>query len=212
VSLSTDPAFPLLQKSCVCGWRDISNESYCGRSGRYDESEGAAYTTNGAGPHNIQMFLLSADGTVLHCLPGFWEADDFALEVKFAQKLDAVWRDGSKSRAQKEAKFREMHLAHLKDHPQEMVDRSTLQGFDKKFEEKRRATSDCFLTGKSLQPAHRPSRGGGDYKTTDQIMHERMAAQPFVSYEKFDVVRFTDYGRPRYDKKKVHEEGGTPTK
>jgi hypothetical protein len=40
----------------------------------------------------------------------------------------------------------------------------------------------------------------GAFKTTDQIMHDRMMQRPFVPYQQFDVVAYTDYGRPFYNK------------
>ena len=54
-----------------------------------------------------------------------------------------------------------------------------------------------------MQPKLRPSRPKqqDEFKTTDQIVHERMAARPFVKYADFDVAAFSDYGRPKYDKK-----------
>lgn len=203
MSLSTGPAFDALRTKFVCGWRDISNEKYCGKSGRYEPGQGAAWTTNGAGPHNMQLFVLAADGTVLHCLPGYWETNDLAYELKFAGALNAIWTSTSLSREEKDRRFRELHLAHIQDHAQDMVTRSEMQGFDKKFEIKRREKSDCFLTADSIQPKHRPNkRKNDDLKTCDQIIHERMAARPFVAYAKFDVEHYVDYGRPKYDKKK----------
>ena len=196
MSLSEEPTFSALQSKFVCGWRDIKDEPWCGVSGRYDPDNGAAWTTNGAGPHNIQLFMLSADGVVLHCLPGYWETHDLAGEIKLAEDLNKVWTNGSLSREEKDRRFREMHLKHLKDHPAEMVARSQLQGFDKKFEEKRREVSTCFTKE-------------GEIKTTDRIMHERMAARPFVTFEQFDVQKYTDYGRQKYDKKRVLTESAT---
>ncbi|HLF92809.1 MAG TPA: hypothetical protein VJB14_05065 [Planctomycetota bacterium] len=190
MSLSDGPTFEALRTKFVCGWRDIKGEPWSGVSGRYDPDHNAAWTTNGAGPHNIQLFMLSADGTVLHCLPGYWETHDLAHEIKLAEELDAVWTDGALSREEKDKRFREKHLQHLKDHPKEMVARSAMQGFDKKFEEKRKAVSDCFAQD-------------GSPKTTDRIMHERMSTRPFVAFEKFDVQKYTDYGRQKYDKKRV---------
>jgi hypothetical protein len=202
VSLSQDPTFSLLKKDFVCGWRDISGEPWSGISGRYDSDDGAVWTTNGAGPHNIQMFVLAPDGTVLHCLPGYWESHDLAEELGFAKKISAVWRDPALTRPQKDAKFRALNLDHLKEHSREMVGRSELQGFDKKFEARRAARSDAILREESLQPKYRPRKDDG-FKTTDQIVHERMAARPFVPYEQFDVERYTDYGRQKYDKKQA---------
>ena len=196
MSLSEDPTFSALQSKFVCGWRDIKNEPWCGISGRYDPDNGAAWTTNGAGPHNIQLFMLSADGAVLHCLPGYWETHDLASEIKLAEDLNNVWTNGSLSREEKDRRFREMQLQHLKDHPREMVARSQMQGFDKKFEEKRKEVSTCFTRD-------------GEVKTTDKIMHERMAARPFVAFEKCDIEKYVDYGRQKYDKKKVLTESAT---
>jgi hypothetical protein len=202
VSLSSDPTFSVLKNEFVCGWRDISGEPWSGISGRYEPDDGAVWTTNGAGPHNIQMFVLAPDGTVLHCLPGYWESHDLAEELAFAQKIAKVWRDPSLSRAQKDARFRTMNLDHVKQHSQEMVGRSEMQGFDKKFEARRAGRSDCILREDSIQPRLRPRRDDA-FKTTDQIVHERMAARPFVPYGEFDVERFTDYGRQKYDKKQA---------
>jgi hypothetical protein len=198
VSLSEDPTFSALQTKFVCGWHDIKGEPWCGISGHYDPDNGAAWTTNGAGPHNIQLFMLSADGTVLHCLPGYWETHDLAGEIKLAEDLNKIWLDSSLSRELKDKKFREMHLEHLKDHPKEMVARSHLQGFDQKFEEKRRDVSTCFTKD-------------GHLMTTDRIMHERMAERPFLAFANFDTQKYTDYGRQKYDKRRVLIESA-PTK
>ena len=199
MSLSQDPTFSELKSDFACGTRDITGVPWSGFSGIHPIEGGAVYTTNGAGPHNIQMFILAQDGTVLTCLPGYWNSQDLALEIDLAKKLDAVWTDKSLTRSQKDAKFRELHLGHIDDHPFAMTHRSQMQGFDKKFEQKERlASSDTILSstgGKNGMPL---------FKTTDVLFHERIALQPFRKYEEFDVVAFTDYGRAKYDKK---EEG-----
>jgi hypothetical protein len=200
VSLSKEPAFRLLKEKFVCGWKDIGGEPYCGRSGEHSRDNPAVLTTNGAGPTNAQLFLLAADGTVLHCLPGYWDARDLACEIQLAEKLNAVWLDASLTPEEKRGKFREMHLGHIHEHSRDMVERSVMQGFDKKFESKHRPeTSDCILREGSARPKYRPKRDD-EFKTTDQIMHERIARQPFVSYGAFDVAGFATYGRPKYDK------------
>jgi hypothetical protein len=38
-------------------------------------------------------------------------------------------------------------------------------------------------------------------KTTDQVVHERMAQRAYIPYDEFDVEKFCDYGQLRYDKK-----------
>jgi hypothetical protein len=202
VSLSQDPAFSTLKDDFVCGTKDITGAPWSGFSGVHPIDGGAVHTTNGAGPHNIQMFILAKDGTVLTCLPGYWHPEDLAHEIELAKELNKVWTDRSLSREAKNAKFTALHLQHIADHPRTMTKRSQMQGFDRKFEEKNRLerTDTVFaMTG---------GRDNGPiFKTTDVIFHERIAKQPFVPYEKFDVVAFSDYGRAKYDKK---EEGGQP--
>jgi hypothetical protein len=225
VSLSKDPAFSLLKSDFVCGWRNIANEPYCGISSNHDTTNPAAITTNGAGPHNIQLFILAPDGTVLHCLPGYWDPTDLAYELKFAKELANVWSDTSLSRAQKDEKFRSMQLASIAQHPREMVRRSEMQGFDKKYEA-RKQTSDCIVAAdtpagearigaRKQAKMERMKEKGADsklatarFKTTNVIVHERMAERPFVPYADFDVAEFSDYGRPKYDKKRIDEGTG----
>ena len=78
-----------------------------------------------------------------------------------------------------------------------------MQGFDKKYEAKHRLrTSDTIknvqLASYALQKGQKVPKGA--FKTTDVIMHERMAQRPFVAFNRFDVAHFVDYGRPKYDK------------
>jgi hypothetical protein len=204
VSLSQNPAFSLLKSDFVCGYRDITGAPWSGVSGLHPVDGGAIYTTNGAGPHNIQMFVLSPDGVVLTCLPGYWRSADLALELQLAERLHRIWADPRLTRAQKNALFARMHGEHIRQHPAEMVAHSELQNFDKKFEARRRLqSSDTILAASGGDPRY----GGVQFKTTDVILHERMAQRPFVPYAQFDVANFSDYGRAKYDKKEV---GGTP--
>jgi hypothetical protein len=203
VSLSREPVFTALKENFICGLKDISNEPYCGVSGRHEVNGKAINTTNGAGPHNIQMFVLSADGTVLTCLQGFWNADDLVQELALAQQLNQVWLDGHLTRGQKNQMFSQMHMTHFEQHSLRTVARSHLQGFDAKYEAKHRLTnSDCIV---NPQLAAQANVKGAKvpwtaFRTTDNIMHRRMAARPFVPYGHFDVAAYVDYGRPKYDK------------
>lgn len=202
MSLSNDPAFSLLKSGFVCGTRDITYEPHSGISGLHPTTGPAVYTTNGAGPHNLQLFMLAPDGTVLHCLPGFWSAQDLSTELKFAQELNQVWQDSSLSRGQKDELFKTMNLAHIQQHSLLTTRRSRMQGFDVKFEARTRpTTSDTIKEGVTL--AGFSDRAA--FKTTDVIAHERMAERPFIPYEQFDVAAFSDYGRQKYDKK---QDGG----
>lgn len=172
-------------------------------SGRHTTFGNATNTTNGAGPKNLQLFMLSSDGTVLHCLPGFWNSRDLVYEMVFAAQLDELYKDRSLSRVDKASKFRQLQMAHTKEHSNAMKRRSRMQGFDQQYEAKNRLTTtdtirDINLVKASLQSgSHIP---GHAFKTTDQILHERMASRPFIHYTRFDVAKFSDYGKPIYDK------------
>ncbi len=208
MSLSQEPALSVLSNELVCGYRDISKERYAGFSGKHDVDGNAVATTNGAGPHNLQTFLLASDGTVLHCLPGYWSAKDLVEEVEFAGRLDDLWKSPRYSVSQKKQMYREMQLAHVGEHSMPMVARSRMQGFDMKHEAKNRPyTSDTILNPQlavqlaSMQKGQKPPPGVKDaFKTTDRLMHERMSMRPFIPYQQFDVAAYVDYGRPKYDK------------
>jgi hypothetical protein len=204
VSLSQDPAFSLLKKYFVCGYKDITNEPYSGVSGRHEVGGNAIDTTNGAGPHNLQLFFLSSDGTVLSVLPGYWHAEDIYPEMQLAYELNKVWLSKKLSSAQKNQMFTNMHLAHIQQHSPEMVRRSRMQGFDMQYEAKHRlASSDTIADRQLAYEAMEEGRRMAPpqaFKTTDVIMHERMAARPFQPYGQFDVASFADYGKPKYDK------------
>ena len=191
MSLSDPKVFDKLKSDFICGWRDIGDQPYCGNSGKHPVNLDAVYTTNGAGPHNTQLFILAADGTVLHCLPGYWQPQDLAYEIEFANEINDVWTDKELTRAEKDKKFAELHAGHIHDHSKEMAKRSRMQGFDAKRELKRKETSDCITKGR---------KGRDTVKTTDVIMHERMAKRPFVKYADFDTASYSDYGLLKYNK------------
>jgi len=190
----------MLKDQFVCGYKDISRARYAGASGKHMPDGNAVDTTNGAGPHNIQMFVLSPDGVVLTCLPGYWHSQDLVTELKFAQKLNEVWQDNTLSREQKDQMFREMHLAHIAEHSKAMHNRSRMQGFDAQYEvQKRYFQTDTIANRNLIEPGLKKIPPAA-MKTTDQIMHERMAMRPFVPYNNFDVAAFADYGKQKYDK------------
>lgn len=200
MSLSSEPAFSSLKDKFICGYRNIAGKRYAGASGKHQVDGNAIDTTNGAGPHNIQVFILAADGTVLTCLPGYWHAQDLANEFGLAEQLNQIWIDPNLSRAEKDAKFRELQLAHLNEHTKAERHRSRMQGFDIQYEIAHRLyNTDVFYDPHAIDPNSKkaPPRA---VKTTDVIMHERMAQRPFIAYDDFDVAKFSDYGKPFYDK------------
>ena len=202
MSLSNDPAFSRLKNRFVCGYHDITGSDYAGRSGIHPIGGNAIRTTNGAGPHNVQLFMLAPDGTVLHCLPGYWDPEDLVVEMDLAEELYTVWKDRSLTRAQKDVRFAELQMGHTAMHSFRMVRRSRMQGFDQKFEARRADTSDAVADPSMLVGLPRKGKMPQNaFKTTDVIVHERMSARPFRAYNDFDVAAYTDYGRPKYDKR-----------
>jgi len=202
VSLSSEPVISYLKDNFVCGYKDITNEPYCGVSGRHEVWGNAVNTTNGAGPHNIQIFVLNPDGTVVHCLPGYWNSEDLITELAFAQKLNHVYSNTASDTTKKQ-QYVQMQLSHIKEHSPAMVARSHMQGFDQMFEARKKLnTTDTISDMAAVKNALATNARIPDnaFKTTDVIMHERDAKQPFVPYSQFDVVSFSDYGKTKYDK------------
>ena len=171
-------------------------------SGKHEVWGNAVNTTNGAGPHNIQIFVLNPDGTVLHCLPGYWNSEDLITELAFAQKVNTLYTSTMPEAAKKQH-YTQMHLAHIKEHSSAMVGRSHMQGFDQMYEAKKKLeTTDTIANLGAVKSALASGARLPDnaFKTTDVIMHERVARQAFVPYNQFDVVAFSDYGKTKYDK------------
>lgn len=222
--------FSELKNNWIVAWRNIITEDYVGESHGYTKEDTAIGTTNGAGPTNTQILMLSPDGVVLHALPGFWHAQDLAVEMKLAMDLWAIWKNKDLTRQQKDALFASKQIEGWKNAPKATTLRSRWQGFDKANEEKRAALGIERDTVKGA-PIQKPlsadeqakveAKMAGlkkldrdvkklELKPINQLVHERMSVRPFVQYEKFDVAQFADYGRSYYDNnKKVDGEGST---
>jgi hypothetical protein len=184
----------LLRSKFVCGWRNIEGqEPYAGTSNDHAPSNPAVTTTNGAGHHNIQMIFYARDGVVLHCLPGYWDGDALAGEMDLALALDAIHADASLTPREKNEKFIEAQLGHVALHRRAgTMARSRLQSFDA-WQEQRRPGTDFTRAA-----------GGSDLKTVDQVVHERMAARPFLRREDFDLAAYIEMGIRQYD---AHNDG-----
>gem|GEM_PF-329178 len=205
MSLSQEPTFTTLRNRFVCGYKNIMQEGYAGDSGVHPIDGTAVNTTNGAGPHNLQTFVMTADGTVLHCLPGFWNSADLACELALAEKLSYIWEDKAITAAHKSELFKRLHLEHLATHSQETIARSHLQGFDAQHIYKnRKDLADCISDQAAIKEVEDPHKDlpYGAFKTTDKIMHERMAGKAFAfaDYNSFDTAAYTSYGCSHYDK------------
>ncbi len=176
------------------------NEPYAGNSGTHKPRGTAVETTNGAGSHNIQMFVMNPDGTVLHCLPGYWNPHDLNAELQLGLKLNSLYANPSISMSEKVVQFRRLQTEHVREHSDETHARSKLQGFDMRHEASKPKSD--FVKDRSYlsEGEHWGPDSHLAFKTTDQVMHERMSNRPFQQYEKFDVASFCDYGQHTYDK------------
>jgi len=155
-------------------------------------------TTNGAGPRNLQLFVMAKDGTVVHCMPGYWNPNDLDHELDLADRLFRVWNDNSITEPQKKTLFAQEQMRHIQTHSQDEIARSELQHFDKVYCHKNHV--DDAIANASLIPADWHDCPKEAFKTTDVILHERMAKQPFVNYSSFNIAKFVDYGSQHYDK------------
>ena len=210
----------MLRSDFEVGWCDIRRQDYVGYSAGYSyKSHCAVGTTNGAGAHNVQIFVLSPDKVVLHALPGFWAPEDLARELRFAKVLYRLWQDEGRTLAEKRDMNRRLQLREPRRHPVGMYARSAWQGFDAAAESRRQGQRDTVLdvevpalsrtlTGRlqqlSIQSA---GRTGKLMKPLNLLVHERMAARPFVAFDDFDIEEFVDYGRLFYDLNARHGRG-----
>ena len=175
----------------MVGWRNNKTEDYVGSSFGYSKTKTSVGTTNGAGPHNVQMFVLSPDLVVLHALPGFWHPEDLTRELRFAQVLARLWQDETRTHQRKSALFERMQLSATRTHAPETFARSGWQGFDAAIEKQKLQNGGCdtFLLRENGQPL-RDQAGRPLMKPLNVLVHERMAQRPFVPFEDFDIAAF----------------------
>lgn len=192
VSLPNQQVIDLLHDEFVVGWSNIQKESHVGLSHGYRCDQTAVGTTNGAGGRNVQLVVLDADGTVLHVLPGFWHPDDLVDELRFALDVHRLWHRDDLDRAQKERWFATLHKARVRGLSADTIARSAWQDFDERHELSR-------YSEKPRDSIALDDQGKPHVKPLCTLMHERMAARPFVALEDFDMESFVDYGRPYYD-------------
>ncbi|MEE8143400.1 MAG: hypothetical protein V3T77_09895 [Planctomycetota bacterium] len=200
VSLPQEPVFSLLKDDFVLGWKNIITQEYVGESRGYGCDQAAVGTTNGAGPRNVQIVILSPDGVVLHALPGFWHPDDLATELGFAKKLYALWKRQDLTLEEKRVRYGALQLAEIGNHSAAMVARCGWQNFDRKkeYERLQEGPRDVFTVSPNGELL-KNRRGKPQLKSTNVVVHERMAQRAFVSFADFDVSAYVDYGRLYYD-------------
>lgn len=193
-------------------WKNIRRADFVGYSRGYGKTQSALTTTNGAGGRNVQMFVLTPDGVVLHALPGYWHPEDLLRELRFGQVIARLWDDPGKTREQKERMFRLLHIAELRRQPAETFQRSAWQGFDAHAELQKLSNGvepDSYLWNGEGGLA-RDWKGKPILKPLNVLAHQRMVEQPFRTYADFDVAAFVDYGLLHYDNNaRVDKQGKT---
>ncbi|HVR73751.1 MAG TPA: hypothetical protein VMT52_05440 [Planctomycetota bacterium] len=186
--LSNAEVIAQLNRNFVCGWTNIKGKTpYAGSSNTHLPTNPAMEVTNCAGHHNVQMFFLTSDGRVLHCLPGYWNPRHFLEELEVAVEAGKLYYRKDISAAERNREYLDLQLRHALSHTQALRHASAHQGFDKMDLEKRKDSDfhrkEGFITG---------------LKTPDQVLHERLAERPFLPFEAFPVAAFIDMGLKRY--------------
>lgn len=201
----------LLKSDFVVGWSNIKKTDYVGYSKGYSKKHCAVGTTNGSGSHNVQIFVLAPDQTVIHALPGFWSPSDLARELRFAKTLLRLWNDESRDLAQKKDMYRRLQLAEVRYQPAETFALSAWQGFDSRREHQELAKTGERDTIMAVDQLSTEVYAGVEQQTQmkpiNMVAHERMAARPFVPFAEFDVAEFIDYGLLHYDLNARHNKG-----
>ena len=191
----------MLQSDFVVGWTNIRKSDYVGYSHGYHSKQTSVGTTNGAGPRNTQMFVLSPDLVVLHALPGFWHPEDLESELRFAKVVGKLWGDQSKSLEAKQKIYTRLHRREVFAQSPETFSRSQWQSFDS-FTEWQRVENgekrDTVLRNADGSPVL-DGQNGYRMKPINVLVHERMARRPFVAWSEFDIEDFVDYGKLHYD-------------
>jgi hypothetical protein len=197
VSLPDPAVFPLLERDFVLAWHNIKKEDYVGDSMGYARNQSCVGTTNGAGGRNVQIFILSPDHIVLHALPGFWHPEDLAHELEIAKVAWRLWRDESRSEADKRAMYSRIVLADLRFQDPATYARSDWQSFDKSYQSGK-IGRDTFERN-DFGDVKRTELGAPILKPLNVLAHQRMSARAFLPFDEFDVDAFVEYGRRYYD-------------
>ena len=200
MTLPNEEVIDVLRDQFVVGWHNIKKEEFVGNSHGYRKNQTAVGTTNGAGGRNVQLFVLASDLTVLHVLPGFWQADDLLAELRFAKQLHRLWADGDVSHEQKLRMARTIRRSHVRGFSARTIARSSWQSFDEHREMARYKTE-------PRDTITLDNRGHPRIKPMCQLVHERMEPRLFTSFKDFDTEQFVDYGRPYYDNNRHFDKG-----
>lgn len=207
LTLCNDLVLAELRDQFVLGYGDLERAPHVGLSGGYRRDQSVLGATNGAGGRNVQLFCLAADGTVVHALPGFWHAIDLLPELQLARQLHDLWLGADHTLAQKVAMAQTLHRGYVKKLGAGTMLRSRWRAEDLSAEQARGPARDTIARDEKGQPVK--GAGGFVLVPTVQVVHERLAAKPFVKFGDFDVEAFVDYGVPLHDPNAAVEKGRT---
>ena len=136
---------------------------------------------------------------MLHALPGFWHPEDLARELQLAKAIWRLWSDKGRTKEEKVSMYQRLQLTELRYHPPATYARSDYQEFDKHHaRHAHNKDGDTFERSADGMRKLTP-RGAPVLKPLNVLVHQRMAARPFLQFKDFDVDRFIDYGRSYYD-------------
>lgn len=197
-----------LREHFVVGRADLERAPHVGLSLGYEADQTAMGTTNGAGGRNVQILVLAADGTLVHALPGYWHALDLLPELDLARQLHSLYGSTAHTREQKEAMARVLQKGFARNAHSGLQNRTRWRDVDAAIERERgraepRDTCQVDAKGKPVVDA----KGILQLKPLLQVVHERLAARPFVALASFDMEAFVDYGTPLHDDNAAVEAG-----
>ncbi|HEX5054216.1 MAG TPA: hypothetical protein VFZ65_20730 [Planctomycetota bacterium] len=200
MTLPNEDVMDLLADRFVVGFHNIEKASHVGLSHGYKPQQTAVGTTNGAGGRNVQIVVLAADETVLHVLPGFWNAEDLIPELQLALEIHRLYSDETKSPEAKQAMLAVLHRAQVRRYDDAALARSEWQDFDRaaEIQRSRDEARDTVLVDDSGQPVA-DAPGMLRLKSIPQIVHERLVERSFRKLADFGMETFVDYGRAYYD-------------
>lgn len=199
-TLGNDLVVAALREHFVVGRADLERVPHVGLSLGYDPDQTAMGTTNGAGGRNVQILVLAADGTLVHALPGYWHALDLMPELDLARQLHGLYGSATHTREQKEVMARVLQKGFARNAHSGTTNRTRWRDVDAATERERarselRDTLQLDARGKPVVDA----KGILQLKPLLQVVHERLAARPFVAFASFDMEAFVDYGTPLHD-------------
>lgn len=97
-----------LRRDFVCAWVNKTPKATF-PDGMYDPCKTPRGLPVGTGVTNVTAVFASADGTVIHAMPGYLDPASFLRHLEFAKALDRTLSDPSVRRADRAGLYAEAH-------------------------------------------------------------------------------------------------------